>query len=148
MIEISDESGRGIDPEPYVRLAARVLSEMWLGENVGLEVTFVDEATMAELNREWMGEEGPTDVLSFPMDELRPGEEGSPTEDGVLGDVVVCPAVAAVQATKAGHSVEREMGLLLVHGILHLLGYDHATVVEEKEMFALQEELLDCFPDA
>jgi probable rRNA maturation factor len=148
MIEIADESGQGIDPEPYIRLAARVLTQMWLGDRVALEILFADEATMAELNREWMGEEGPTDVLSFPMDELRPGEEGSPTEDGVLGDVVVCPAVAAKQATQAGHSVEREMGLLVVHGILHLLGYDHATVVEEKEMSALQDELLDGFPDS
>lgn len=148
MIEVVDLSGRGIDPEPYSALVARVFGQMRLLEGVDVEITFVDKATIADLNKEWMGREGPTDVLSFPMDELRPGREGSPVVEGLLGDIVVCPAVAAQQATEAGHSIEREMGLLVVHGILHLLGYDHATPEEEKGMFSLQSTLLGAFPDA
>ena len=92
-----------------------------------------------------MDEPGPTDVLSFPMDELRPGREGEPSPAGLLGDVVLCPEVAARQARDAGHSTEEELLLLTTHGILHLLGYDHAEPEEEKEMFALQRQLLLTF---
>jgi probable rRNA maturation factor len=92
-----------------------------------------------------MDEPGPTDVLSFPMDELRPGTQDSPSPAGQLGDVVLCPAVAAEQALAAGHSTVDELLLLTVHGILHLLGYDHAEPDEEKEMFALQRRLLLTF---
>ncbi|MBN9376297.1 MAG: rRNA maturation RNase YbeY, partial [Cellulomonas sp.] len=88
---------------------------------------------------------GPTDVLSFPMDELRPGTDGEPSPPGLLGDVVLCPEVAAQQARAAGHSTVEELLLLTVHGILHLLGYDHAEPDEEKEMFALQRTLLLTF---
>lgn len=147
MIEVVDMSGLGIDTDPFSKLAERVFEKMRLEDGVGLEVTFVDEATMTDLNEEWMGREGPTDVLSFPMDEIRPGSKGSSGAERLLGDVVVCPAVAARNVVQAGHSLEREMGLLTVHGILHLLGYDHATPAEEKEMFGLQADLLGLFPD-
>jgi probable rRNA maturation factor len=118
-----------------------------------LSVLLVDEAAMTKLHVDWMEEPGPTDVLSFPMDELRPpsmggahgargaGEEPGP-EPGLLGDVVLCPQVAAAQARQAGHSAQEELELLCVHGILHLLGYDHADPEEEAEMFGLQAELL------
>jgi probable rRNA maturation factor len=89
-----------------------------------------------------MDEPGPTDVLSFPMDELRPGTEDQPTPAGLLGDLVLCPQVAIVQAEAAGHSPLDEMQLLTTHGLLHLLGFDHAEPEEEKEMFALQRDLL------
>jgi probable rRNA maturation factor len=90
-----------------------------------------------------MDEPGPTDVLSFPMDELRPPRDrDEPPEPGVLGDVVLCPQVAARQAAQAGHSAQEELDLLTTHGILHLLGYDHAEPAEEREMFGLQGELL------
>jgi probable rRNA maturation factor len=102
----------------------------------------VDEDTIAELNGQWMDKEGPTDVLAFPMDELRPGLVNEEPEEGVLGDLVLCPAVAARQAKDAGHSVRDEVDLLTVHGILHLLGYDHAEPEEHAEMFGLQAELL------
>jgi probable rRNA maturation factor len=105
-------------------------------------IKVVDEATIAELNEQWMEKEGPTDVLAFPMDELRPGLVNEEPEEGVLGDLVLCPAVAARQARDAGHSVRDEVDLLTVHGILHLLGYDHAEPEEHAEMFGLQAELL------
>jgi len=103
------------------------------------------EATLLK----WMDEPGPTDVMSFPMDELdtarRPDEAGP--GPALLGDVVLCPAVASDQATQAGHSLDDELHLLTVHGCLHLLGYDHAEPAEEREMFRLQNELLDTWRD-
>jgi probable rRNA maturation factor len=90
-----------------------------------------------------MDEPGPTDVLAFPMDELRPGRREDPdTDPGLLGDVVLCPEVAAQQAREAGHSVADELHLLCTHGILHLLGYDHADAETEQEMFGEQRRLL------
>lgn len=97
---------------------------------------------MEQLHVQWMGEPGPTDVLSFPMDELRPGNDDVVTPPGVLGDVVLCPQVAEVQAEGAGHSTMDELLYLTAHGILHLLGFDHAEPDEEKEMFALQRDLI------
>ena len=102
----------------------------------------VDEPTIAALNEQWMEKEGPTDVLAFPMDELRPGLVNEEPEEGVLGDLVLCPAVAEQQGETAGHGTEAEIELLTVHGILHLLGYDHAEPEEHAEMFGLQDELL------
>ncbi len=92
-----------------------------------------------------MDEPGPTDVLSFPMDELRPGSDEEQTPPGLLGDIVVCPAYANGQAEKAGHPLINEVLLLITHGILHLLGYDHAEPDEEREMFGLQNEILELF---
>ena len=97
---------------------------------------------MERLHVQWMDLEGPTDVMSFPMDELRPGREGQRLQEGVLGDIVLCPSVAKKQAAGAGHSFEEELLLLTTHGILHLLGYDHAEPDEEREMFDLQRTLL------
>jgi probable rRNA maturation factor len=89
-----------------------------------------------------MDEPGPTDVLSFPMDELRPGTDDAPTPPGLLGDIVVCPQVATEQARSAGHSVLEEIKLLTAHGLLHLLGFDHAEPDEEREMFQVQRDML------
>jgi len=100
---------------------------------------------MEVLHIQWMDEPGPTDVLSFPMDELRPGSEGQLTPAGLLGDIVVCPQVAATQAEAAGHATINEILLLTTHGVLHLLGFDHAEPDEEKEMFGLQREILEAF---
>jgi len=105
----------------------------------------VDEPAMERLHVQWMDLPGPTDVMSFPMDELRPGSEDEEPEPGLLGDVVLCPTVAAQQAAQAGHSTAEELLLLTTHGILHLLGYDHAEPDEEKEMFELQRRLLLTF---
>jgi probable rRNA maturation factor len=112
---------------------------------VDVGVIFIDEEPMTELHVKWMDEPGPTDVLSFPMDELRPGSDLVPSPEGVLGDIVVCPQVAIKQAEAAGHEPINEMLLLVTHGMLHLVGFDHAEPEEEKEMFALQRELLDAF---
>ena len=118
------------------------LAAAFAADGAELAILFVDEPAMEQLHIQWMDEPGPTDVLSFPMDELRPGTPGSPTPAGLLGDIVVCPSVATRQAAAAGHSAEEEMLLLTTHGILHLLGYDHAEPDEEREMFGLQTELL------
>ena len=144
-IDVTNESGREVDEVEFVALARHVLGALHVHPQAELEIRFVTEADMTELNGTWMGEEGPTDVLSFPMDELRPGTEGEPSEEGILGSVVLCPHVASRQAREAGHSAEEEMLLLTTHGILHLLGFDHASAHDEQEMFALQRHLLLTF---
>ena len=144
-IEVNDESGVGVDGEEFASLAAFVLEQMHVHPLAELSILFVDTATMSELHERWMDEPGPTDVLSFPMDELRPAREGEEPVQGVLGGIVVCPEVAQRQAREAGHSAIEEMLLLTVHGILHLLGYDHAEPAEEKEMSDLQGRLLLTF---
>ena len=101
-----------------------------------------DEAAMEQLHVQWMNEPGPTDVLSFPMDELRPGTDDMITPAGLLGDIVLCPQVAKSQAKAAGHSLPDELLLLTCHGLLHLLGFDHADAAEEKEMFGIQRDIL------
>lgn len=145
MIDVNNETDAQVDEVEFAELAAFVLSQLHVADGAELSILFVDEQAMEELHIKWMDEPGPTDVLSFPMDELRPGTADAPTPAGLLGDVVLCPTVAARQAVDAGHTPEEEMLLLTVHGILHLLGYDHAEPDEEKEMFALQRQLLLTF---
>ena len=144
-IEVSNESGAVVDEAEFAALARYVLDELHVHPQTELSVLLVDTETMSDLHVRWMDEPGPTDVLSFPMDELRPGRPGAPTPPGLLGDVVLCPEVAAAQARDAGHSTAEELLLLTVHGILHLLGYDHGEPDEEKEMFDLQRRLLLTF---
>lgn len=141
-IEVLNESGLPVDERRTQRLARFVLDKMRVHPLAELCVTAVDEETIAELNGKWMEKQGPTDVLAFPMDELRPGKINEEPEEGVLGDLVLCPAVAARQAEAAGHGTVDELDLLTVHGILHLLGYDHAEPEEHEEMFGLQGRLL------
>ena len=141
-VEVNNESGAEVDEAEIVALARHVLANMRVHPQAELSVVLVDETAMEQLHVQWMDEPGPTDVLSFPMDELRPGTEGEDSPPGLLGDVVLCPQVAARQARTAGHSTAEELLLLTAHGILHLLGYDHAEPDEEKEMFGLQRKLL------
>ncbi|MDF5754120.1 rRNA maturation RNase YbeY [Spongiactinospora sp. TRM90649] len=147
-IEVANESGVEIDESTLVDLAGHVLAKMGIHPLAELSLVVVDEAAMTELHERWMGEPGPTDVLAFPMDELRPGSGGGRRDDdagtdpALLGDVVLCPQVAAKQAAEAGHGMKEELELLCTHGILHLLGYDHAEPEEHAEMFGLQDELL------
>jgi len=151
-IEIANESGADVDESALASLARHVLDEMRVHPLAELSVLLVDEPAMTELHVRWMGEDGPTDVLAFPMDELRPPQPGGahgdfdPSEPsgvpGLLGDVVICPQVAAVQARRARHGVREEIDLLCTHGILHLLGYDHADPAEHATMFGLQDRLL------
>lgn len=141
-IELNNESGIDVDEAAVQRLAVYALDQLHVHPDADLAVVFVDEAAMEQLHVQWMDEPGPTDVLSFPMDELRPGTEDDPTPAGLLGDIVVCPQVAIAQAEAAGHSPLEEMLLLTTHGILHLLGFDHAEPEEEREMFGIQRDIL------
>ena len=147
-IEVLEESGDAVDVTELGRLSRFVMDRMRVHPQAELCIKLVDEATIAEINQSWMGKEGPTDVLAFPMDELRPGLVGDEPEEGILGDLMICPAIAARQAEEAaakgqtGYSTGDEIDLLTVHGILHLLGYDHAEPEEHQEMFALQAQLL------
>ncbi|MDO4887157.1 MAG: rRNA maturation RNase YbeY [Actinomycetaceae bacterium] len=146
-VDIADESGftPALDLAEISALATYVLDQMRVHPQAELNILLVDEAVIERLHVEWMDLPGPTDVLSFPMDELRPAPPTEEPRPGMLGDIVVCPQVAAVQAYRAGHSTAEEMLLLVTHGILHLLGYDHAEADERKEMFDLQRTLLLTF---
>ncbi len=147
-VEILNESGAEVDVSALSRLSRFVMDRMRVHPQAELCVKLVDEDTIAALNLKWMGKEGPTDVLAFPMDELRPGLMTEEPGEAILGDLMLCPAVATRQVDEAraqgqtDHAVEDEIDLLTVHGILHLLGYDHAEDEEHREMFALQARLL------
>ena len=147
-IEILNESGADVDVKGLARLSRFVIDRMRVHPQAELCIKLVDEETIASLNEHWMDKEGPTDVLAFPMDELRPGMVDEDPEEGVLGDLVLCHAVAESQARQTRESGQTEyrtadeIDLLTVHGILHLLGYDHAEPEEHREMFGLQARLL------
>ncbi|PSL39626.1 putative rRNA maturation factor [Labedella gwakjiensis] len=141
-IEINNESGVEVDEAKILRVADFALGVMHVSEEAELNIVLVDEAAMEQLHVQWMDEPGPTDVLSFPMDELRPGTEEEPTPPGLLGDIVLCPQVAESQAETAGHPTINELLLLTAHGVLHLLGFDHAEPEEEREMFGIQRDIL------
>jgi probable rRNA maturation factor len=141
-IEVLNESGVDADVRHFAKLARFTLRRLRVHPTAELCVKLVDEPTMTQFNERWMGKTGPTDVLSFPMDELRPGRDGEPEPEGVLGDILLCPQYASAQAPVFSRTPEDEMDLLTIHGILHLLGYDHAEPDEEHEMFALQARLL------
>ncbi|GAB77565.1 probable rRNA maturation factor [Austwickia chelonae] len=141
-IEVLNETEHQVDVDELVELAKYVLEQMHVHPRAELCITCVDVEAMTNLHVQWMDLPGPTDVMSFPMDELRPGRDGETSPEGVLGDIVICPEVAEKQAAEAGHTPAEEELLLVTHGILHLLGYDHAEPEEEKEMFELQRTLL------
>lgn len=148
-VEVRNESGAKVDETGLAALARFVLDEMRIHPLAELSVLLVDPATIADLHQRWLKQPGPTDVLAFPMDEMQPpppGSEHSGNDSGpvpgMLGDVVLCPDVAAGQARQAGHPVADELDLLCTHGILHLLGYDHAEPEERAAMFGLQDRLL------
>ena len=137
-VEIDNSSGDPVDISALQAQAEFLISALCLHPECELSIAIVDVERMTELHVEWMDEPGPTDVLSFPMDELVEGD----AESGVLGDIVLCPAVVADQAQAAGHSVQAEFELLLTHGMLHLLGHDHEDEEEHRVMFARQDQLL------
>ncbi|MFC7958376.1 rRNA maturation RNase YbeY [Rhodococcoides kroppenstedtii] len=144
-IEVFNESGMDVGEEDLISVARFAIARMDVHPAAELSMVLVDSPTMADLHMRWMDLPGPTDVMSFPMDELEPGGRPDAPEPGpsMLGDIVLCPSFAADQADKAGHSLAHELALLTVHGVLHLLGYDHAEPDEEKEMFGLQNSLLE-----
>jgi len=144
-VEINNESGIPVDEVSLQRLALHAFEHLNVHRDAELAIVLVDEAAIEQLHVQWMDEPGPTDVLSFPMDELRPGSDDEPTPPGLLGDIVLCPQVAIQQAEAAGHSTQDELLLLTTHGILHLLGFDHAEPEDEKEMFGIQRDILVSF---
>lgn len=141
-VDVLNESGVDVDIVGLTKLCRFVMRRMRLHPATELCLRLVDPDTIAVLNEQWMEKKGPTDVLSFPMDELSPGREGDEAPEGYLGDIALCPQVAEQQAPAAGHTAKDEIDLLTVHGILHLLGYDHAEPEQHKEMFGLQGRLL------
>ena len=134
-IELSNESGVTVDEAGLISVAEYAMQHMGLNDDCDLAISIVDEARMSELHEEWMDLPGPTDVLSFPMDEMKPHD----IDPGLVGDIVLCPQFAAAQAK---NGLESELALLTIHGVLHCLGYDHTEPVEEKVMFELQESIL------
>ena len=139
-IELTNLSGRECDELQIRDLASFTLDKLGIHPDSELSISLVDEDEMSTLHMQWMDEPGPTDVLSFPMDEMKPNS--SSNGPGLLGDIVLCPVFAELQAKNAGHSLQSELELLTVHGILHLLGFDHREAEEEKVMFGLQEKYL------
>jgi len=145
MIDITNESGQAVDEKGLVRLASFALSFLHIHPEADLSITLVDEVTMAAYHERFMDEPGPTDVLSFPMDELRPGRDGDETPNGVLGDIVLCPAVTDRQAAEYGRTPLQEQNYLLVHGLLHLLGFDHAEPEDKAVMFGLNDQVIQAW---
>ncbi|MEO9139130.1 MAG: rRNA maturation RNase YbeY [Jatrophihabitans sp.] len=150
-VEVNNESGVDLDEVALADLGRFVMDALRIDPLADVSIYLVDPDTMAEYHLRWMDLPGPTDVMAFPMDGVGgpadrvdpsapPGTEQNPGET-MLGDVLLCPVVAADQAASAGHSTEAELHLLCTHGILHLLGYDHGDPDEEREMFQLQAQL-------
>ena len=134
-IELSNESGVSVDEAGLISVAEYAMQHMGLNDDCDLAISIVDEARMSELHEEWMDLPGPTDVLSFPMDEMKPHD----IDPGIVGDIVLCPQFAQAQAK---NGLESELHLLTIHGVLHCLGYDHAEPAQERAMFDLQESIL------
>jgi probable rRNA maturation factor len=137
-IEIANNSGIACNEDGIVDVAAFALDKMGIHPDSDLGITLVDEDEITKLHIQWMNLPGPTDVLSFPMDELKPFSASD--GPGIIGDIVICPQFAAKQAIN--HSAEDEISLLTVHGVLHLLGFDHVEEEEHKVMFGLQDKTL------
>lgn len=142
---ISNEQDQVEISEELLGLLERVVAEALKGEDLPGEpevsLVLVDDARIAELNRRYRGVDAPTDVLSFPM--LEGEESPSPGEELLLGDIVISAPRALAQAEMYGHSLERELAFLTVHGVLHLLGYDHQTPEDEERMRQKQREILE-----
>jgi probable rRNA maturation factor len=160
-IFVADEqSAHPVDNMRWMRLAEHVLKEEGVRGDAELSVLFVDEEAMSDLNKRFLGKDGPTDVLAFPIDEEPPESGRSPDSGGsgpgylptepadlptLLGDVVICPAVAHRNAPEHAGTYDDELALLVVHGILHLMGRDHVDADEAEAMQARERELLEGF---
>lgn len=139
-IELTNLATANCDEERIKDIARYSLNRLGIHPDSELSISLVDENEMSTLHLQWMDEPGATDVLSFPMDEMRPNSAAD--GPGVVGDIVLCPSFAERQAKEAGHSLQDELELLTVHGVLHLLGYDHRESEEKRVMFDLQDEYL------
>ena len=142
MIDLNNESGVEVDELRLVQLAGFALEQLRIHPQAELSILLVDEPTMTDYHVRFMDLPGPTDVLSFPMDELRPPNDDEEPPLGLLGDIVLCPTVTAAQAADNGRTPEGEADYLLVHGLLHLLGYDHAESDEKAVMFGLNDRII------
>ncbi len=142
MIDLNNESGVEGDEKRLVQLALFAMEELRIHPQAELSILLVDEKTMADYHLRFMDLPGPTDVLSFPMDELRPPSDDEEPPLGLLGDIVLCPTVTAAQAAENGRTPESEADYLLVHGLLHLLGFDHAEPDEHKVMFGFNDRII------
>jgi probable rRNA maturation factor len=140
-VEIENESGVEAPLESILGLADFALNKMHIDAAADIEILLVNEVVMEAYHLDWMQESGSTDVLSQPIDGLRPGKPSEKTPAGHLGMIVLCPQVATRQAAVAGHSELQEVLILIAHSILHLLGYDHAEKEDEIEMFYMQQEI-------
>ena len=136
-IEVTNTSGQLVPTTEITSLMTHAMNALELNPDCDLNIAFVEDDYMTELHIKWMDEPGTTDVLSFPMD--MPEEPG---EAVTLGDIVISPVVAAAQAITQGHSTEHEIFILATHGLLHIIGYDHADSADEKIMFELQEKIV------
>ena len=137
-IEVTNSSGQLVPSAEVTSLLTFAMGELKLNPECDLNLGFIDDQYMTELHIKWMDEPGSTDVLSFPMD--MPENQD---EIVTLGDIMMSPTFAAAQALAAGHSTEHEIYILATHGLLHIIGYDHAEPEEEKVMFALQEQIVE-----
>lgn len=142
MIDINNESGAQVDELALVQLARFALDQLRIHPQAELSILLVDEAAMAELHERFMDLPGPTDVMSFPMDELRAPEPGQSPPRGTLGDIVICPQFTSAQAPENGREPAEEIQYLLIHGLLHLLGHDHAEAAERSVMFGLNDKII------
>jgi probable rRNA maturation factor len=142
MIDINNESGLEADELSLVALTRFALDRLRIHPQAEVSILLVDEETMSDYHVRFMDEPGPTDVLSFPMDELRPPKDDEEPPLGLLGDIVLCPAVTARQAADNGRTTDEEAEYLLVHGLLHLLGFDHAEPEERTVMFGLNDQII------
>ena len=142
MIDLNNESGMAADELGLIELARFALEKLHIHPQADLSILLVDEETMAQYHERFMDLPGPTDVMSFPMDELRAPDDDEDPPMGLLGDIVLCPQVTERQAAENGREPNAEAEYLLIHGLLHLLGHDHAEPEEKATMFGLNDRII------
>mgnify|MGYP001941402092 FL=1 len=142
MIDVSNESGAEVDERRLLQLTGYALQTLRIHPQADLNIILVDEDVMASYHERFMGLPGPTDVLSFPMDEMRAPDPDEPAPRGLLGDIVICPQFTSAQAPENGREPQDEIDYLLIHGLLHLLGHDHAEPQEKAVMFGLNDKII------
>lgn len=142
-VVVSNEADVPCNEQELALLASWLLDQLRLHPECELGITLVDLDRMTGLHEDWMQEPGATDVLSFPIDEVRSADPGVELEPGVLGDIVLCPAFLGPQMEQSGRTLDQELAFLVVHGTLHLIGYDHMDETELIAMFGLQDRLLE-----
>ena len=143
--ELSNETSASINLDAIHSIIDHHLSHLRVHPESVVSVTFIDPERMTTLHEDWMQEPGPTDVLSFPIDEITLPAHGEVTEAGILGDIVICPSYLGPQMLESGRNLQEESEFLVTHGILHLLGLDHQDPKEYTAMFALQDEMIACW---